>query len=294
MRSLGVVVLLGAGCRPSEVAPTELGDPMVEAYGQFEADDAVLAPILAELEAQLYQAVQVDSGDVVDRSLLPPSLSSAQIAGLEGAPDRDPAAAVGMMLSFASAHDIDEHATLPLIADQRPLEPASPDHYDRTFLEGEDCWADRSCLVLRTHQDLTKVYTGGLIPPIQYEFFKDFRWINLGTPGDERWVYTARTWNPGSFSSEKGDNTIFASYTLEVWYPRDGRGFVWGAGEQPDDDQGDSTGTDNSPLFRFQTVWSEQHIELSDDPTMVAGTIRWGLDRNFEAHEDWLNEHPAE
>jgi hypothetical protein len=281
-----IVMLMFAACRPSDKIRTEFGAPIIEAYGRFEDEDAALAPVLFALEEQLYRSLEIDHKDTLKRSVIPPELTDAQVAGLEGAPDRDPGACIGMLVGFASSFSIEAHATLPLFADQRPLEPASPDHYDRTFLEGEDCWGDRSCLMLRTHQDLTKVYTAGFIPPIAYEFFKDFRWVDIGAEdGSPRWVYTARTWNPGSFSSENGKNTLLQSYTLEVWYPRDGRGFRFADTEEVPESQGDS---DGGGVTRFQAVWSEQDIDLSNDPEMQAGTIRWGLDRNFQAHEDFL------
>jgi hypothetical protein len=283
-----VLVLVLAGCKVSTEAPVSFDEALLDVYTSFRAEEATLAPALRELEEQIYAAVTVDAKDTVARSIAPGPLSEAEVADLEERPDRDPAACAGIAVAWPSPHDVEAHAALPLLPDQRPLEPSSPDHFNREFLDGEDCWEDRSCAWLTTFQDLTKVY--GIIQPITYEFFKDFRWVNLNadTGGAERWAYLAKSWNPDTYSSEKGDNILWQSYTLELWLPRDGGGFVWDT-EPAEADQGDSSA---GGTLRFLSLWSENEMGISDDPELIAGTIRWGMDRNYEAHDVWIDEHP--
>lgn len=297
---VGVVVVVAlSGCRASPDAEKVFSDPIVGTFDLFEADDVDLAPMMRDLETQIYVNMQVDSGDVVKRSVTPGPLAASDVENLKDHPDRDPSVALPIATAWASPFDISEHATLPVLDDQTVLEPTSPDHYNRQFLEGKDCWVANDCTWLKTFQDLTKVYTGNIVPPIPYEFYKDFRWVdlNLGLDGatGSRWAYVARSYDPGSYSDEKsGKNTIWASYTIELWFPRDGGGFTWD--NAPDgatplgDDAGDSTA---GGTLRFLSLWTDTELTLTDDPNMMAGTIRWGMDQNYKAHDDYLEAHAA-
>lgn len=294
-----VVVVALSACRKSPEAERVFNNPIVGTFGLFEAEDAELAPMMRDLELQIYTNMEVDAKDVLKRSVEPGPLALEDVEGLKDRPDRDPSVALPIATAWASPYEIDAHAELPVLDDQRPLEPTSPDHFDRTFLEGKDCWVANDCRLLQTFQELTKVYTGNIVPPIPYEFYKDFRWVdlNLGLEGatGSRWAYVARSYDPGSFSDSKsGKNTIWQSYTIEAWFPRDGGGFTWddaASGVEPlGDDAGDSTvgGT-----LRFLTLWTETELTLTDSDTMMAGTIRWGMDQNFKAHDKWLEENAS-
>ncbi|HMV67359.1 MAG TPA: hypothetical protein PKA64_10945 [Myxococcota bacterium] len=282
------VLVTLVGCKVSDEAPDTLNDPMITSFDSIRAGDDALAPALRALEEQIYRNVQVDAKDTVARSIAPGPLSAEDVADLQDHPDGDPADCLAIAVAWPSPFEIDRHAALPLLEDQRPLEPSSPDFFDRQFLGGQDCWEGRGCVWLNTFQDLTKEY--GIVPPITYQFFKDFRWIDLnaGTGEPERWAYVAQSWNPGVYRSEKGDNALLQSYTLELWLPRDGGGFRWD-GDPPEKDQGDSSG---GGTLRFLTLWSENEMALTDDEETIIGTIRWGMDRNFKAHDAWLEEHP--
>jgi hypothetical protein len=283
----GLVWLALAACRDSEEAPVTFSDPLLGAIATFDGEQALFAEQLIALEAQLYQSMQTESSDVVKRSVIPPSLSNEDIDHLQPRPDRDVADALGMSITHGSPYEIDAHGQIPVVPDQRPLEPTSPDHFDREFLAGEDCWADRSCLWLNTYQELTKVYDLGIVPPMTYAFYKDFRWVNLaGEAEDPRWMIAARSWNPEEYASENEKNFLYQSFTLELWYPRDGRGFGWD--EAPEGDYGDSSG---GGTLRFLVLWTEQDFAIASGEDTVLGTIRWGMDRNMSAHDDWLEEN---
>jgi hypothetical protein len=173
------------------------------------------------------------------------------------------------------------------MADQKPVEPQSPDHYERHFLEGRDCWEGRGCAVLKTHQDVTKK---NALLEVPYEFFKDFRWVdmNAGLQGAEpRWAYVAKSWNPDSFTGVRGNNTLIQSYTVEFWFPRDGRGFLWE--EEEDFEQGDLVeDSDGAGALRLLSLWTETDLSIAAGDDIVMGTIRYGIEQNFEAVEDFL------
>lgn len=284
--------MLWMACRPSDTAPEAFDNPLIGAYRTFAEDDDVFAEQLRQLEAQIYGTMEVASSDLTKRSLLPGLLVDEDVADLEPRPDRDLSGCLAVALAYGSPHDLAAHATLPLVADQRPLEPASPDHFDREFLEGQDCWGDRSCTWLRTYQDLTKVYTLGIVPPITYAFYKDFRWVDLAAGLEDeapRWAFVAKSWNDDSYSSENEKNWLYQSYTLEIWLPRDGRGFTFeGAGTEPVSD--DATDSSAGGTLRFLSLWTENEIAASDNDSTEIGTIRWGMDRNMAAHDDYLDD----
>lgn len=279
------ITVVGA-CKDSAEAPATFADPLMATFTEMDGDDATYAAAVRALEVQIYETIPVESTDLVARSIEPEGITEDDVANLSPRPDRDPADCLSVGVSALSSFEITDHAEIPLVPDQRPLEPSSPDHYDRTFLSGEDCWADQGCTWLTTRQELTKVYTGGLIPPITYGMMKDFRWVNLAEEGDPRWAFVARSWDDDAYSSENGKNTIWQSYTIELWLPRDGRGYLRdGAGE---DGFADSAG---GGTLRFLVLWNETELALTDSEDLEKGTIRWGIDKNMQAHEAWLGEN---
>lgn len=287
MRPLWIALAMGA-CRPSVEAPTSFSTPMVGSFVSVLAEPEVLAPLIRELEAEIYRNVEVDASGTLDRSIEPGGLTEADVAHLTPRPDRDPALNLPIAVAWPSPHEVDDHARIPLVPEQAgDLEPSSPDHFNREFLAGDDCWLDKSC-VLNTFQDLTKVY--GIVPPITYAFYKDFRWIDLSEDDTPRWAFVACSWDDDSYSDENDKNTLWQSYTLELWIPRDGRGFTWeAAGETPPSEKaGDS---DGGGTMRFLSLWNESEFGITDDPNIIQGVVRGGIDRNMKAHDDWLDEN---
>jgi hypothetical protein len=297
--TLALLVLAQAGCRVTAEAPEALSDAMVTAFLDMDHDEAELAAVLRNMEAQLYRTVPVSDPDTVDRSMSPRLLTEADVQVVSPRPpDADPANAPGIAVAFLSAYEIDQHARIPMFADQaaEKLEPASPEKFDRTFLEGEDCWQDRGCTWLKTTQDVTKKNP---LLEIPYVFLKDFRWVDLAAGTDDpepRWGFVARSWDPDSFSSENGKNTIVQSYTIEVWIPRDGRGFLWADLPQEEQDAADEqlreSDSAGGGTLRLLNLWNETTLSFDVDENIELGTIRWGMDENFKAHETWLADHP--
>ncbi len=286
------VIALSLACRPVDDASRSFDEALHEAYVGFDAEDQELAPILRNLESRMYKDFLVDDGDVVLRSAAPSVLTEEEASVVSPRPPgTDLSKAKGVSVAYPSPFTIAEHSQIPVLIDQRPVERQSPTQYDRDFLEGLPCWRSRDCAWLRTFQTLTKEYGVFFLPEITYPMYKDYRWVDLAVDQrgeDPRWAYIARTWNPESAASEDGGNQIVQSYTVEVWFPRDGRGFVW---EKPDPErpetQGDSTvgGT-----LRMMTVWSQATTAIMNDPDEQAPFIRNGTNEVFVYHDNWLEE----
>lgn len=272
-----LTALLLACRRDSPAANPKFNDAIHQSFVGFRGPEADLAFALRAIEDELGK-LDIDSRDILDRSVEPEPLSEEDVADLKH-PARDPSAALPIAVAGASAFDPEDAVRIQMLPDQTPVEPYSPNKFDRTFLEGGDCWPDRSCDWLLTFNDLVK---DNFIMEVPYEFKKDFRWVDLNLPdpadvpegeeavndGSPRWAFLAQSWQEESFTGNGGDNTLLASYTVETWIPRPGGGTI-----------------------RLQALWSETDLGVSASDDMIIGTARAGIDTNFQAQEKWLEEH---
>ncbi|MBN2800059.1 MAG: hypothetical protein JXX28_13020 [Deltaproteobacteria bacterium] len=278
-------LLTGCASAPPPANP-EFSDSLRYVFASFEGDEADLAFAIRALEDAVYTSMDVTASSAADRALTPEHLTAEDIAGLDN-PGLPLEEALPVAVAGISPYGLDAHAPIQLLKDQTPVEPYSPEYYDRTFLEGEDCWLDRSCPVLRTHNDLIK---DNFLMTVPYEFPKDFRWVNLALPdpgdpdaltADEapRWAYLARSWITEPAAGDGGDVTIEQFFSMDVWIPRDGRGLLL-------DEGADSEG---EGLVRVMSLWSEttfDSISFTDD--QVAATTRAGMDDIFKAADQWI------
>ena len=211
---------LMTGCPPTPQANPVFSDATLFTFVEFDdPEPANLAFAARQLEREIYLSVDVAATNVDDRALAPEPLANEDVAGLDEIPDVYPEGfasegepiqagrALGVAVVGLSGHLPAEHTGYVLLADQVPVEPASPDHYDRTFDEGADCFADRSCEFLRTTNDVTK---DNAAMTATYILRKDYRWVDLNLPdpaevpegepivneGPERWALIARAWDP--------------------------------------------------------------------------------------------------
>ena len=130
--------------------------------------------------------MDVEAKNPNDRALTPNALTSGNIADMPN-PGLDPSTALPVAVAGISPFTPDDHKHIQMLTDHTPVEPYSPEHYVRTFLEGEECWLDRQCAIMRTEQDLIKE---NLLMTIPYAFPKDFRWIDLNVneaESEPRW-----------------------------------------------------------------------------------------------------------
>jgi hypothetical protein len=284
MRSrLALVSLLLAAATACKKAPPdanpEFSDALVYVFRSFEGEEADLAYAVRNLEEQIYLNMDLDASNSLDRALSPTHLTAEDVGDLER-PQRNLADALPVAVAGRSAWPVEDHRLIAMLSDHTVVEPYSPDYFERTFLEGDDCWFDRECEVMKTHNDLIK---DNVLLTIPYWFYKDYRWVDLGLPdpadvpdgeeavntGEPRWALVARSWTTETFSGDSGKNTIMQSFTIELWVPMDDGG-----------------------TLRLLSLWGETELgglNVSDDT--VAGTTRVGIDQNFDAQEEWLDEN---
>jgi hypothetical protein len=287
-------------CRkPLPPANPEFSDALVFAFMSLEGPAADMAFALRQLEYETYANVDVLADKTNDRSLAPDRLTEEDIGSIEH-PGRPVEDAIPVAVVDVSGHKPTDHQHIQMLADQTPLEPYSPEHYIRTFVEGEDCWIDQECDWLRTWNDLTKE---NLLMTLDYQFGKDFRWIDLNLPdpstleedeeavntGEPRWAFVSRSWNEEEFSGRKENSHVHQSYTLDVWLPRDGGGYLYSSDTVNGEWTADSTG---GGTLRVTSLWAETSfdgVSFSDDA--VAATMREGIQKNIDAAEEWLTEN---
>jgi len=287
-------------CQASPPANPSFNDAVQFAFREFETQEpARLAFALRQLEREVYLGVDVTASGNLDRSLSPAGLTEEDLIGLEH-PDRDLALAVPIAVAKLSEHVVNSHKQLPLLADQRLIEPGSPELYERSYLDGsETCWQERGCDFLRTSNHLTKE---NALLTLTYTLPKDYRWVNMALPDpaaevdpeepeeDPRWAYVARSWTTERAANEEEDRSIEQSYSFEIWLPRDGRGLIRDGSEANADGGEWTSDSSGGGSLRMMSLWAESYIgaEVSDE--LVAYATRGGIDDIFEAQETWLSE----
>ncbi|HCP47331.1 MAG TPA: hypothetical protein DIU15_14915 [Deltaproteobacteria bacterium] len=299
-----VFVASAVGCKPTPPANPSFDDAAQFAFREFENEDpAILAYAVRQFEEEIYLGVDVDAASTADRSLTPADLSEEDLDGIAH-PDRDVTLAVPVAVAAGSPHTMAEHQLLPLMVDQRPIEPTSPDHYDRAFLdETELCWPEKSCPFLRTVNELTKTNP---VLTVEYTLYKDFRWVDLSLPDpadmsddegsddevESRWAFVARSWTTERAEEQGGGSSIEQSYSFEVWIPRDSRGFVRdGSSESTVDEQWAADSTFGGTL-RLMALWAETDIGAEIAEEVVVNLTRGGIDDIFQAQDLYIDEHP--
>lgn len=279
------------GCEAAPEANPEFSDAAQFIFRQFETSrEADLAFAARTMEGDLYATLDLWAESSRDRALTPAELGEEDVADIAH-PDRDPGLCVPIAVARVSPHALDAHATYPLLTNQVPVEPSSPDHYDRTFVDGTElCWPDRSCEFLRTVNDVTK---DNILLTITYELKKDYRWIDFALPdpdsvpegeepiqeGEPRWGLVARSWSEERAAGDSGNATIEQSFSVELWVPR--------TGESPPDPADDST----TGTLRLLSVWAETTFTNAEfDDELVSNTTRTGIDDIFETQDAWITE----
>jgi len=273
-----VLLVMGCGKAPPAANP-EFSDAAVFVFRSFDGEAADLAYALRTLEEQIYLGMDVEANHSRDRALTPARLTLDDVADIErtGAPPED---ALPVAVAGVSAYDIPGHALIPLMDDQR--------------------------VVLVTWNDLIKE---NILMTVPYDFYKDFRWIDLNLPdpadvppgeeavneGDPRWGFAARAWMTEVGEGVNGNTHILQAYTIEVWVPRDGHGFVRDGTEENADDGEWTADSIGGGALRMLALWSQTEFDglnIGDD--VVAAQTRSGIDDNLEAQEDWLDENYSE
>ena len=249
---LAIALALATGaCRRPPEAPEALDELTRYLYAEWDNEDPrVLAAGLDNLRLQL-DDVDYD-GALQDRSWELTPMNAASVSDVPH-PDRDPQNTLGVAVTFQSVWPGTDHARLQTEADQTVTEPSAAT-YDRTFPEVDDpgCFVDAGCEVLVTEN---LVERQNLIISVQGTLFKQFRWSELE---DGEMAFISRSWIAEPWVGDNNNNTIWQSYSIDVWLPGPG-----GA-------------------RRFQTLWSESEVGGASDSILIT-TVKVSTDDIFEA-----------
>ncbi len=291
---------LAGACKSPPAANPEFDDAALYLLRIFETGtDAERAYGIRQLEAQSYLNMDLEASSPSNRWVSPANVTADDVADLEH-PGRDLSLNLPIALGFLSEYSVHDHASVFYLADMRPVEPSSPDLYERTILEGEDCWLDVDCDVLRT---FNLVERRNILYKVTYELWKDYRWIDLGLPdpsdvpegedavneGQPRWAIQVRSWMKET--AYGSGVTVWQSFAIEVWVPRDCKGYIRDPDDQNLGDGDWETDSCGGGTMRMQALWSESDLgsDVGDDVKLAA--TRGGIEDHFKATEDWLEEN---
>jgi len=258
------MALAGTACASLPEAPTELSELSSWLFQNFEAEDpAVLAVGMGNLQA-FFEDRQLDD-PLEDQAWELTELTDEHVADVEH-PDRTPEAALPVGLVALSNFSPSEHAQVILLVDQTPVEPASPDLYERGFLEPTDpsCFPDRTCATLRTDNHIRKE---NFVMSIEYSKHKDYRWSEL-LPEQRETEHgiIGRSWFEDEAMGEQEATAIHQSYSIDVILPYGGDGSL-----------------------RYVALWTEASMYGAGDD-IIQATMRDGLLDMLAATETWLGE----
>ena len=264
----GIGLLLSAGCEEAwspPDAPEELNELSTFLFGNFDSDEGgVLEAGMGNLRTFL---AGVDlTGDYEERCYHPSTLSQEEIDTVTN-PGRDPAATLPVALAMSSAFPPERNAEVIVMDDQTMVEPASPDLYDREFVDPTDpsCFPDHGCDRLETHNTILKDYH---LLELLYEMPKSFRWVEMDTPGSGEWAVMGRSWIEQEWWDEDVLIGLLQSYSLDVTYPV-GDGAV-----------------------RYLSLWPETYIDgLKDTDDFILSTTADGMNDMFVATETYISEN---
>ncbi len=244
-------------CSDPVVAPQEVSELTLWFYEQWSEDDpasleAAVAALLEHAETLDFQAGWSERSYEINA--LDPAVLEGKVEH-----DRDVSLALGVGVIHHPTWPLADFLALQALADQTPVEPTSPDHYVREVTEGDPCFFQQTCDVLRTANNMTR---SNALYAVTYDLPKEFRWVPVGE--DERAAFSARSWMPES--AHDGDKiSLWQGYSADVWIPLD-----------------DGT-------LRYQISWQETEIPGLDWDNIV-GIVAAGIDDMFQTQDAYLQE----
>ena len=257
-----VLLATTSGCGSLPEAPTELSSLSTWLFRNFDSDDPdVMSVGMGNLQV-LFEQRGID-GDYDDQAWTIEPLTEDDVADVIH-PDRDPGAALPVGLVALSAHTPADHTRVVVLEDQTPVEPASPELYQRSFLEPADpaCFPDQACAVLRTDNRIRKE---NFLMSIEYSKLKDFRHVDLLRDDmEDQHGVIGRSWFEVEALGDQEATAIHQSYSIDVFLP---------------DDSGGS--------WRYVALWTEASMYGAGDD-VIQSTMRSGLVDMLEATEAWL------
>lgn len=264
MRLLFPLALLTlSACKEPIVAPAELGELCHYLFVSWpDEDPAVMTAGLDSFQTWATTEANPSSDDLEERFYLLPALARADVEALVNH-DLDPSGADGVGVVYASRHTPADHASLFGLADQRPLEPASPDRYDRTITDGDAaCFASGDCETLQASNDINR---RNALFSVDYILMKAWRWVTL-TDGSR--AIAARTWTPDAGEPQEGsEDVVHQAYSIELWIPS-GEGSI-----------------------RWLVTWQDAELGLEEDT--LQSLVGSSMQDAYEAVDEYLDANPA-
>ena len=263
------LLLPSLGCPGDEIdpynlpeAPTELSDLSAYLFRNFESQEF---GVLEVGMGNLSDFLVTDLGDAEVVAYQGLVITEEDLAGIER-PDRDPADCQPVAVAKISAHDPDAHSTVMVLADQTPVEPNSPETYDRTFLDPTDpsCWTGRDCTALDTMNEIVKEHDLGY--SIAYGMNKDYRWVELGEPESGVWGILGRSWCAEEAADAVLDIEINQSYSVDAFLPHEGG------------------------VIRYMGLYSE-NIMLDFKDEQIIGVTQMGIEDMFDETNAYLDDN---
>lgn len=251
---------LMVGCKEAIVAPTELNELSRFLFVEWDNEDPeVMSAGVTGFDTWSAGVERSPDASLEDRFYSITPITRPDVEGLVNH-DLDPAAAPAVAVITTSAFDVADHAGLFGLADQRPLEPSSPDRYDRVITDGDpDCFAERGegCETLASSNDINRK---NVLVNVDYVLTKVWRWVDLE---DGRQAIAARAYTPDEGSSADPEKYIKQVYTIELWIPTD------------------------SGTTRWLVTWQEAELGLDEDT--VESLVASSMDDSYEAVEEYLS-----
>jgi len=264
-----VLVTLGVvtGCGQDPFVPPnppaeieEIHDVNAYLYRNFDtSEDDVLEPALATL-MELLAGFDLDA-EYRQRCYSPDPLTAEDVADIDH-PGRDVGDVLTAALVMASQFSPARNAEGVILEDQRPMEPASPELYDRTFVDPTDpgCFPGRACDRLDTDNHILRDY---LVLSLLYDMPKHYRWVEVGEVGSGEWAILARAWIGQEYETDGGAIQLNQSFTMDILLPHD-RG-----------------------ALRYQVLWVEMLVEGCTDE-FILETAAMGMNEQFVYTEEFI------
>lgn len=247
--------LVSSGCVHTVDAPVELTTLSPKMFA--DQDDAdLLSDDLDGLASWL------DSRDSVEDGYILPPMPESGVVDITRPPNTSLGNTIGGLADAQSTATLQQQVDFILLADQTVVNQNDYSTFDRTFLEGEDCFGDGSCDRLVTENDMVKTSLGVTIP---YFYFKDYqRVVFLDADGTERNAVVSRGWIEEEGwevvdEEKEPKNGLVQSYTLDVFM------------ESPD-------GT----VHRSQALWTEMVLSIDLGQQFLEDQLILGLRGVFE------------
>lgn len=215
--SVFLIVGLEVGCVHTVDAPVELTTLSPKMFA--DQDDADL--LSEDLDGL---ASWLDSRESVEDGYILPPMPESGVVDITRPPNTSLGNTIGGLADAQSTATLQQQVDFILLADQTVVNPDDYSTFDRTFLEGEDCFGDGSCDRLVTENDMVKTADFGVTIP--YFYFKDYQRVTfVDADGTERNAVVSRGWIEEEgweeVDPEKADqepkNGLVQSYTLDVF-----------------------------------------------------------------------------